>query len=260
VILQRLAEVFRKRKWADAAFELAVVAVGILMAFQVDRWWEARRDIAAERDYVRRLIVDLRKDVEELAHGVALAELRRDLTILLMDAADDPDLAIRRPAEFIIAIDQSAYTFTPALTANTFEELRSTGRLGLLRNDEIRNGLYDYYRFDESERQYQSLQLMQEVRHFERAAGIVDHQMARDTKDRWGIVDDEGLNVARQESVNPEAVRAAVERFVERDEFIAWLPISYEMQIDAAQMNAERQTRAQRLIEQLRSHYGLRPN
>lgn len=259
MILQRLSRVIRTRQWSAALFELAVVAIGILMAFQVDRWWEVRRDRGAEREYAKRLVDDLRKDVEELAHGISLAELRRDLTILLLDAADDPDLAIGRPVDFIIAIDQSAYTFTPALTANTFEELRSTGRLGLLRDDELRNALFDYYRFDESERQYQSLQLMQEVRHFERGAGILDHRTSRDAKDRWGIVGNDELIAARQEKVDLDALTSAVERFIERDEFIAWLPISYEMQIEAAAMNAERRKRAQHLIDLLRSRYGLSP-
>ena len=257
MILQRLARVVRTRNWSEAFFELAVVAIGILMAFQVDRWWEIRRDREAERDYVARLIDDLQRDLDELSYGVALAELRRDLAILLMNVADDSALALDHPVDFVIAIDQSAFTFTPALTANTFEELKSTGNLGLLRDEAVRNALFDYYRFDESQRQYQSLQLMQEVRHFERGAGILDNRLSRDAKDRWGIVRADELTAIRQDGVDLEAVRAAVERFVARDEFIAWLPVSYEMQIEAAAMNAERRLRASRLIDLLQERHAL---
>ena len=211
MILQRLVRVLRTRHWGDAAFELVVVAIGILMAFQVDRWWELRRDRESEQEYILRLIGDLEKDVTETAGGVATAELRRDLGALLMDVVENPELALEQPVDFIIAIDQSAYTFTPALTTNTFEELKSTGRLGLLRDDEVRNGLFDYYRYDESERQYQSLQLMQEIRHFERGAGILDNRTARAAKDRWGIVGMQELNRARQDPVDPNALQAAIE-------------------------------------------------
>ena len=255
MILQRLARFLRARHWGDAAFELVVVAIGILMAFQVDRWWELRRDRESEQEYVLRLIGDLEKDVAETADGVATAELRRDLAALLMNVVDNPGLALEQPVDFIIAIDQSAYTFTPALTTNTFEELRSTGRLGLLRDDEVRNGLFDYYRYDESQRQYQSLQLMQEIRHFERGAGILDNRTARAAKDRWGIVGMQELSRARQDPVDPNALQAAIERFLARDTFIAWLPNAYEMQIELAYNNAERNARASRLIDLLRERY-----
>ncbi len=59
-----------------------------------------------------------------------------------------------------------------ALSSDTFEELRSTGNLGLLRDEKLKAALFEYYRFDEGQRQYQSLQLMTEIRHFEFAAKL----------------------------------------------------------------------------------------
>ena len=64
-------------------------------------------------------------------------------------------------------------------------------------------------------------------------------------------------SLAADNGVDLEAVRAAVERFVARDEFIAWLPVSYEMQIEAAAMNAERRLRASRLIDLLQERHAL---
>jgi hypothetical protein len=42
VIIGRLTEGVRERDWFAVVVELLVVIVGIVAAFQVDRWWEGR--------------------------------------------------------------------------------------------------------------------------------------------------------------------------------------------------------------------------
>jgi hypothetical protein len=248
-MLGRIVTNLRTQHWSQAFFELLIVAVGILMAFQVDRWWEARHERELEQQYIGSLVNDLESDLENLEVAVAQAEFRLFLARLLMDIAENPELATQSPVAFTIAVHQAAYTYTPALASNTFDELRSTGYIGLLRDMELKNSLFDYYRFDESERQYQSLQLMQEFRHFELGAGVLTNQQLRRAHVDWGIVRADELEEFRNDTVDLIAIKAAAERLQANHSFVAWLPIAHEMQLELARINGARQQRANVLLE-----------
>ena len=201
-MLQQLIGSVRELKWSNAALELVVVALGILMAFQVDRWWESRDDRLKEQEYVGRLIVDLEEDVEALTFAIDQANLRLSFARLLMDVAENSQVALAHSVEFIIAVNQAAFTFTPPLASSTFEELRSTGNLGLLLNTELRNTLFEYYQYDENQRQYLPLNFMQEFRHFELGAGILTNVMLRKAHVDWRIVSSDELAQFRNDVVD----------------------------------------------------------
>lgn len=73
---------------------------------------------------------------------------------------------------FLAAVAQAAFTYTPSLTSHTFEDLRSTGGMGLIRSAEIKSALYDYYDFHDTQRQYMQLTMMIEFRYFELIAWL----------------------------------------------------------------------------------------
>ena len=62
--------------------------------------------------------------------------IRRDMANLLMAVVADPEEATRRPVEFLGAILQSTFLYTPIPTSHTFEDLGSTGNMRLIRNPE----------------------------------------------------------------------------------------------------------------------------
>ena len=251
-MLQSLTTNIRNLKWGNALLELMVVAIGILMAFQVDRWWEARDDIATEQEYIGRLIEDLEKDIEDLNFAVNQAALRHSFATLLMNVAEQPELALEKPVDFIIAVNQAAFTYTPSLTSNTFEELKSTGNLGLLLDLELRNLMFDYYRFDATQRQYLVLNFMQEFRHFELGAGVLSNRQLRDAHLRWRIVRQEELVQFRKDSVAEAEVLSAARRLQANTEFVAWLPVAHEMQLEIGEVNQDRMNLANALLNKLR--------
>jgi hypothetical protein len=211
----------RNGKPAEVFFELVIVALGILMAFQVDRWRDARSNHDLEQQYLARLSDDIALDIREINNGIELAELRLRFAELLMDAAEDSAVAMRSPVDFILAIDQASYTFTPALTSNTFDELLTTGNMGLLQNTALKNDLFGYYRYDESERQFIGLQHMQEIRHFEFGRGILTNRQLRRAQTDWGIVNKTELAALQAEPIDPDEIEAAVATMQEIPEFIA---------------------------------------
>ena len=250
-MLLRIISNIRKFRWDNAILELLVVAVGLLMAFQIDRWWEGRSELEKERQYVDRLVNDLNRDVENLEKAISQAALRLSFAGLLIAVADEPEIALQSPVRFILAVNQAAFTYTPALTANTFEELKSSGSLGLLRDAALRNELFDYYRFDNSERQYLSLQLMQEFRHFELAAGTLTNRQLKRAADEWFIVSNAEVDKIENDPVDAAEVLVAAKRLQQNESFVAWLPIVYEMQLELIDSNQERLDRAAALLELL---------
>jgi len=250
-MLLRIISNIRKFRWDNAVLELLVVAVGLLMAFQIDRWWEGRSELEKERQYVDRLVNDLNRDVENLEKAISQAALRLSFADLLIAVADEPEIALQSPVRFILAVNQAAFTYTPALTANTFEELKSSGSLGLLRDAALRNELFDYYRFDNSARQYMSLQLMQEFRHFELAAGTLTNRQLKRAADEWFIVSHAEVDKIENDPVDAAEVLVAAKRLQQNESFVAWLPIVYEMQLELIDSNQKRLDRAAALLELL---------
>jgi hypothetical protein len=52
--LLRLREGLLKRDWVGVAAEMAIVAIGVLLAFQIDQWGDRRNRAEAERQFLER--------------------------------------------------------------------------------------------------------------------------------------------------------------------------------------------------------------
>ena len=81
-----------------------------------------------------RLIADVRSDIPVITYAIDLASLRKDMADLLMEVGENPRAASRKPVLFLAAVQQAAFTYSPNLASHTFEDMRSTGNLRLLRN------------------------------------------------------------------------------------------------------------------------------
>lgn len=132
--------------------ELVIVVVGILLAFQVDRAYQASQDRALERRYLERLQADLQSDTAEVARIVGLTGERLGQIDVLRAAVRDPMAAADQPGSFVEAVEKVTWRSFPRIRSYTYEELRSTGRMTLLRSEELRSGLGAYYALVEDRR------------------------------------------------------------------------------------------------------------
>ncbi len=122
--------------------EFMVIVVGVLVALGVDSWASAQADRALEREYLLRLLDDVRYDHAELdfVRAVTVSGLiYADSLLLEPEAWDEPD-------HLIGAILIAANARTPDLSRNTLRELVSSGRIALLRSAEVRIALAEYDR------------------------------------------------------------------------------------------------------------------
>jgi len=254
MLVRRLIDHFRRHDWLVVAVEMLVVVVGILLAFQVDRWWEQQGERVQEVEYVARLANDIESDIPIIQQAIELAKLRKEMADLLMRVAEKPTTAYENPIRFIVAVHQAAFTYSPNLTNHTFDDLRSTGNLRLLRDPEIKKALFNYYDFDQDQNQYRPLQFLSEQRHFELAAGILSYDQARLVQDTWYVVSPGELDNFDNSLLKLDEVRATVQRFVERGALIGWLPEIRHLQNEQHLVNEDRLARARSVLKLLRSY------
>ncbi len=253
-MLKHIAHYVRKHDWFAVAIEILVIVIGLLLAFQFDRWREGRAEHEQERAYVDRLIADVETDLPEIEYAIDLGRMRLELADLLIRVAQDPLVATATPTLFMGAIAQAAYTYTPELTSYTFENLRSTGDLRLIRNDTVKNTLFAYYGYDAAQRQFRPLEFATEHRHFELAAGILSLEQSRYMQEHWLFFDPQNMDGARTDQPPVGGIIETAQRLQDRPEFVAWLPYVRDMQLEQIDAHGTRLERARNVLQLLQDY------
>ena len=89
--------------------------------------------------------VDLQIDTAELAEVLVRTETRLAQLKMLVDVANDPGSVGDDGRAFIHAIEQVTWRSYPVITAYTYGELLSSGRMTMLRSEDLRQSLSEYY-------------------------------------------------------------------------------------------------------------------
>lgn len=213
MLLRRVIAHFRKQEWTAIALDFLIVVVGILLAFQITEWNEARKDRLREGVYLTRIAVELDESIASIRDAIRLAEQRGTLGELLIRAADDPDVVRADPGRFVFALLKGGYTYSPDIRGHTFEEIKSVGALGVLRDEQVRFELTEFYTRVSSTAQWNYLREVRQTEFTRRAAGIltlaqIEH--VAPSNEIPELAEDEAL--------------AAHARMMERPAFIEWLP------------------------------------
>jgi hypothetical protein len=144
-MLERLRQNLAKSNFGLLALELLIVIVGILIAFQIDRWAEERRDRALEYDYLVRLKDDLQSEIQRMNVALRQADSRIAAVLFLEDALANSSVVLERPSAIAFAIETATWRSFPQINGYIYSELQSTGNLSLLRSKPLRQDLADHY-------------------------------------------------------------------------------------------------------------------
>jgi hypothetical protein len=123
------------------AGELSVIIVGVLIALWADQWWAELQDKRTERAYLAALTEDI---------DVSLTSLERNLNNIsrLRDAASsvlNTDGQHHRKNATLFGLALFEIDFVDHRLAS-YQDLQNTGRLGLIRDKRIRDGLAEVER------------------------------------------------------------------------------------------------------------------
>ncbi len=142
MILRRFLQDLKQQHWTGVFIELAIVVLGVFIGLQVSNWNEERRDRALERQYLERLREDFALSVsgaQESAESMD-AQARGATRMLEHLRSCRLDEAGER-SDFASALYELGRVQPPLLTRGTIDELRSTGRLGIIRSVKLRQAL-----------------------------------------------------------------------------------------------------------------------
>ena len=178
-ILRRLQQAFRARDWGMVAVELAIVVVGVFIGIEASNWNQGRRERAEERRYYVQLLDDLRKDQGTLRTAINRATdhdeaAEKTLAAIRTGVVPRPEIG-----QFAVRIHYAGFLYLPRATRRTYDELLSTGNLGLLRDAKAKSAIADYYETFEDNRQWDGLLRLQQDRYWDLTAGVLPRPVLR---------------------------------------------------------------------------------
>lgn len=134
--LTRLREGLRARDWMGITLELAVVTLGILLAFQIEQWGDERQKSKDEWRFLERLHADYGRAIEEMRGIIGHHDgAMRDFKVAFA-ARGDP----ARLSDYSSRVNfgcQAGYLRTAPFSDTVFQELISSGKLNTINDPEL---------------------------------------------------------------------------------------------------------------------------
>lgn len=144
-IRRRLLATQKLRRYLLYAIgEILLVVIGILIALQVNNWNEANRERATGNDYLERIRVDMVKDTIQLNQKIRLAEREQSQYIKFIEVMYQEKSSLPELIDFVSMVTWDAGDLV--IENNTYVEITNSGKLSMIKYEEIRNSLMDYYR------------------------------------------------------------------------------------------------------------------
>lgn len=144
MLLRRITKHVREQNWFAVFLDFFIVVVGILIAFQITNWSEARNDGQLREFYLERL----QSDLSMTSQSLAIREQRSAEILGIIDAfatalnnpeTSDEDLVDATRDYFSKGSGLPDFT----VVRTTFDGLASTGNLGILDNQDLAAALTD---------------------------------------------------------------------------------------------------------------------
>ncbi len=218
MILRRLAVSLKEQNWAAIAIEFVLLVAGVFLGIQVANWNEARRDHDRERAYLGRIAAELDESVLSIERSNALTAERMALNQFLIDSVANPGLVRADPGRFIYAITRGGYTFAPNVHGYTFEEIKSSGNLGIFSDPQLSLDLMAFYADVGQKAQWNQVRSLSQFEYIRRSAAILD-------AGQLALPSDESRTI-RTDDV--EGTLVAYQRMLARPEFVEWVPVTLD--------------------------------
>ena len=130
--------------------EFVVIVVGVLVALGLESWWQGRQERVLEAEYLESLQTELRRNLASIESVSDVSELKRswlERARIILEAglvADSAGIFLEG------ALQGSGVPVVPQVSDAVFQDLVSTGRLALIRDDLKRRTIVRIYSFIET--------------------------------------------------------------------------------------------------------------
>jgi len=124
--------------------EIVLVVIGILIALQIDKWNRQYEQNKEEDRILRNLILDLDKDAEQLIHIRKESKKRQRNIDTLYDVMLEPEQ--HTSERFLHLVFPLFFEGHFEVNSGTFDESLGSGTIRFIRNDTLRQQVFEYYR------------------------------------------------------------------------------------------------------------------
>jgi len=210
--------------WKYAIGETFLIVIGVTIALAASSWYDDRSDRRTEAEYIDRLRAALATDISRFTEFENILEVKantlkalqtKNVNILLSAGAND----------FMSNLNYSEYKALPESNIATFEELKSTGRLSLIRDASLRDAFAQYY---------SGFQLMSGIL---ADSGGAYRELKRKSLPGSSVYD----WLVDGEPIDPSELRSGLEELVSQPDFVA--AVNSELAYTADMMHYLRQYR-----------------
>ena len=125
--------------------EIALVVIGILIALSINNWNEDRKESLIEKNYLRRLLVDLENDYKTLSFSKALSKERINQVNILSNVIKNQSQSNESSTLIIESIEKVTWRSYLPLSKIVYNELLNSGNMSLIQSEYLRNLLSNYY-------------------------------------------------------------------------------------------------------------------
>ncbi len=144
MILRRITEHVKAQNWFAVGLDFIIVVVGVFIGIQVSNWNAAQQRAATADVFEARLIGDIRNEI-------GVIENRIEIYTDILTIADRLAVEITGPADALGPDFLRDAHFATSLwrfrrTQDTYDELLTSGELGLIADTKVRSELSRYYR------------------------------------------------------------------------------------------------------------------
>ncbi len=141
---RRIAEHLRAQNWVALTLDLLVVVLGVFLAIQAERWYEAQRVASQEKVH----LVDLAKDFELTQQNIKrqhkrMSEAARAAIALLEARSSDAIELSNKEFYSLLEITLSGSALDPVRRA--YDALIATGDITTIRDQSLKEALAQFY-------------------------------------------------------------------------------------------------------------------
>lgn len=170
----------REQDWFAVAIDFVILVAGVFLGIQAANWNDSRKDRAEERRYYAQILDDLRADqrtLQDTLKRAAKYDAAAENTLQAIRSGIPPNST---PGRFAVDIHHAGFLYIPRPSRRTYDELISTGNLGLLQNEAAKAAIADYYSNFDDLRQWDELLRSQQDRYWEATSGVLPRPILRD--------------------------------------------------------------------------------
>lgn len=145
MILRRLAQSLKEQNWTSICVEFVLLVLGVFLGIQVANWNEQRSEDTRARAYLARIHGNFESDLQsierrEVFWGKVLVDGKQAIRY-----AETGELVDDSAWKTVLAFYQASQLWQWVTLDSTYQEMRSGGELGLIRDQALRDAMSQYY-------------------------------------------------------------------------------------------------------------------